>query len=275
MRGIVVVPYLILDHPHGGLVGVGGETNLQQLRTWLMIWDRLARPTNSNIMVEAGPNFEYLESTGVLTTYHIRDNSGGSLSNIVQYDRTALYDHLNRESPGSWAIDTYPEEGDDVTGTAEALRVRLASAVPIPNQDVPLEDILRFRERREAERAALLFYIDQLYLDVLAAPDRPVGEQAALKKLTIGAKDLLDAVHDAKFPYRLASIAADFNLVGAGAVALVTAGLGQTLPSIVGNSLLAGSTVTISKVLGLFNSAIPNSPFRYVTQYSSEVFGPE
>ena len=269
MRGIIILPGITLGEPQAFSFGA---LDLQKLRSWVLLWDKIAVP-NQNLMVISGdPELDYLEASGVLSRYPVQLTSGEGTA-ILKDARGQVFEILEAEEPGSWSWHADEAETDQPSETAgRSLRIRLSSALAIPDQDVPLEDVLAFRERRKAEREALHSCIDEVYLSVIASPDRPLAEHVALGKLVSGARDHFEVVRESGFRFRLADIAADFNLVTAGAVAAGLVALGATWPLVVGNSLLAGSTVTVGKIAGLATGKKGNSPYRYLSQIHEEVF---
>ncbi|KFC62893.1 hypothetical protein FF80_03464 [Devosia sp. LC5] len=254
---------------------MGTDYDPQQLRIWLLYWDKIFEAGASNIRVGRAVDFDFLERNG---SYAFREMShpGGELSQIFLESRARLFDELEAVSPGSWAIASSSGAWDGEEGDGRrALRVQLMKALPVPDQAVPLEEIISFREKRRSERDALMASIDDVYQSVVGAPDRPLAEHTALAKLAVEARSQLDVMAESKFSYRLCDMAADFNLGAAALCAVGTLALGTAWPAVVGNSLLAGATITIGKIAGLINSKKADTPYRYVASYHSELFRPE
>lgn len=274
MRGLVATPAVRITAPQK--VRTGAANDLQQLRTWLLYWDKMVDAMPEGAMF-AGlpPEYEYLEHVGLFSRQPIH-GLNGELSALIIEARSRRFKDLEKASPGSWAVASSQDSWDGVsTGDQRSLRVKLMSALPVPDQDVALDDILSFRERRQAERDALMSHIDDVYQSIISAADKPLAEHSAIEKLAAGARDQLETWQETKLPFRLMNIAADFNIVPAVTVALGTVSLGSAWPMVVGNSLLAGGSVTIEKLLGLWNPKQTDTPFRYITSYHHDVFRPE
>lgn len=274
MRGIVTLPSGVNVVAQGSL-RMSTEHDPQQLRVWLLYWDKIVAANASGIKVGRSPDFDFLERVGAYTIREV-PHSGGELSQIFLDIRARVFDELEVAAPGRWAVASANgmwdgEEADE----RRALRVHLMKALPVPDQTVPLEEIILFREKRRDEHDALMASIDDVYQSVIAAPDRPLAEHAAIEKLAAEARSQLDIIAESKFSYRLCDIAADFNLSAAALAATGSLALGGAWPVVVGNSLLAGGTVTIGKVAGLLNPKKAHTPYRYVTSYHSELFRPE
>lgn len=274
MRGIVTMPCGVNVFARGG-VRMGGEHDPQQLRIWLLYWDKIVESTASTVKVGRSVDFDFLERIGLYASHEV-PHPGGELSQIFLESRASAFDELEASSPGSWAIASADGawDGEGADGR-RALRVNLMKALPVPDQAVPLEEIISFREKRRSERDALMASIDDAYQSVIGAPDRPLAEHTALAKLAAEARSQLDVMAESKFSYRLCDIAADFNLGAAALCAVGTLALGTAWPAVVGNSLFAGGTVTIGKIAGLLNPKKADTPYRYVASYHSELFRPE
>ncbi|MBB4348030.1 DUF6236 family protein [Aliirhizobium cellulosilyticum] len=241
---------------------------------WLLYWDKLANPTQSNFVVGLPREYEFLETAGIFSN-HFVDHFGGTGPDVFRETSLELFDRLEEHDISPWAVYGIldPEDKMDVKD-GRILRVALMSALPIPNQDVPLDDILTFRDRRSAEREALMAHIDDVYQSVVNAPDRPLAEHTALKRLASGAKDQVDAIHESRIPFRLMDLASDFNLVAGVAAAAGSLAIGATWPVALGNSLVAGGSITIGKIAGIGQKKKNDTPFRYVGLYHDEVFKP-
>lgn len=271
MRGLVVTPSVQIGP---GTQFVMGRHDDQALRMWLLYWDKLANPEQSNFVVGLPGEYDLLAREGIFAT-HFVDHFGGTGPDVFRETSLELFDRLETLGRLPWAIygTLDPNEKKGVED-GRVLRVALMSALPVPNQDVPLEDILAFRHKRSAEREALMAHIDDVYQSVLSAPDRPLAEHTALQRLASGAKDQVDAIHESKISFRLMDLASDFNLVAGIAAAAGSLAIGATWPIALGNSLVAGGSITIGKIAGIGQKKKNDTPFRYVGLYHDEVFRP-
>lgn len=249
----------------------------QLLRCWLLYWDKLLVGWPDMISPSLGQDCDFLLGSGKLE-FHLIPTNGDMCGLVVKARQEALAECEARE-PGCWAVATGPgtwEQLDEENSDGmRALQMKLVQALPVPAQDVPLDEILAFADRRKDERDAILAIIDEVYLSVLQAPDRPLAENAAIARLARGARDQIDVAMESRLPFRLMDIAADFNLAagvlaGAGSVAF-----GASWPAIVGNSLVAGASLTIGQVLGLTNPKRHPTAYRYIVSYHNELFRPE
>ncbi|MCI9864961.1 hypothetical protein RHIZ_03265 [Rhizobium skierniewicense] len=270
MRGIIVMPRVSVRLPND--LSYSGDVDLNLVRLWVLFWDKIATPTT--IMVRSlGPEFEFLGSRDIHSYDRATQLKSTELAARTIEARSMTFKKLEVASPGSWSLGSGVGAWDGPeTEEGRGLRIELVKALPVPEKDVPLEDILEFRERRRDEREAVMNYIDECYLSVTASPDKPLAAHNALEKLSRAAREQLEVTKESSIPHRLYDLAADFNLVAAGVAATGSIALGATWPVIVGNSILAGGSVTIKNILATPNPVKGNNAFRYVARYHDEVF---
>lgn len=273
MRGIVTLAGVHLGANRS--LNMSSDATPEEMRSWVLYWDKVSVPIFPAVRIGRSNDFEYLRSKNLVEELQVPVNDG-DVHRMFLDARGALFLDKEQKMPGQWAVATpLSEEGGEAS--QRALRVHLAGALPVPTRDIPIDEILEFKKRRSAERAALLSFIDELYLEARNSADKPVAEQLAFRRLTEGARDHLRTVEETGWRYRLMDIAADFNIApGAFAIAgfaASSAAMGLTLPEIVGNSLLAGATVSVSQVAGLFRGPERNSPYRYLSALREEVYG--
>lgn len=270
MRGLIVTPQIkVLGRQS---VQFGGSTDPSLVRFWCLFWDKLAYPQSSFVMNELGSELSYLESQAVFKRHRVQSPNGDGAQMMI-YTRAKTFEELEEASPGCWAVASgigawegpEPEKG-------RALRFELVNALPVPDKEVPIDDILEFRQRRKDECEALMACIDECYLSVIASPEKPIAQHLAFEKIARGIREQLEVTSEAGFAHRLYSLAADFNLAAAGIAATGSFALGASMSAIVGNSVLAGASISVSNIIGAVNPKKNLSPFRYLTSYGNEVF---
>lgn len=282
MRGVIVSKLIAVTR--FGMT-MQSELDPQNVRTWLLHWDKLDYPVGGfDRRVE--PDVDFLQAAGVLqrtladpafeSSDKAEPENGGLFDSVL-----ATYQVLDRKEPGAWAIartklpetpwdHLEPPRNFEDQSEGRGLFIRLTSALPVPNADVPLNEILEFKDRRRAELAALRSHLDELYQNVLAAPDRPSAELAALDHIQVGVRDVMRA--EPAFKWKLVDISGRFNLV-AGATAFVAAqqaGLG-ILASLGAGA--ATASLHVGPALSMKDGR-DRSPFEYVAAYHRELFPP-
>jgi hypothetical protein len=121
----------------------------------------------------------------------------------------------NIVEPGCWSL------GQDsmtlitpATGTVDTrcIEVELYSAIPVPTPDVPFEDILDFKRRRNGELKSFRSAMDALYQEVIGAADIPRAKLQAIARLESAVQEL-NAVFRENFTRRfLSSLKVELNV---------------------------------------------------------------
>lgn len=273
MRGIVISPPVSLIGDRGFRI-TGSGLDPQLLRFWLLFWDKLDHPDSNMIGVGNSPDAEFLISAGVLQ--RTRSNWTGSLSNadVIVKPHLATYKYLDTSEPGVWSLATGPgtfELPEEFSEEGRALYLRLVNAIPIPNVDVPLEDVLSFKRKRSAELDAIHFHLQGLYQSNLSAPDRPLAEHEAINQLRHAANDQVRVSRESGIKARLTDFSANFDLVGAlsGWQGAAQAGMDPFSSAIAGAAGLGFGFGITKAVKGRVQST---TPFGYVANFRKELF---
>lgn len=277
--GLIVSCPLTLDGKTG-LSIKSTDLDAQDLRSSLLFWDRLAWPDNNLIAVGAGPDATYLEQTKVLTRPRYRFHSGGV--DVFLRAQEACFTELDASEPGLWAIgqgenSILLEQGSLQSGPGAV--VELLNAIPVPDKDVPLNEILEFKLKRYDELSALREEINKLAAQVAESDDPAFELVQRLAEVDEKSTAAMRVTSEWQFPVRLSDMKVSVE-IKPGEVArdsLLAAAAGQTL---------AGTTAAVAAALGqgILSSlkivAGPRwnglkkriTPYRYVTQVHEQLF---
>ncbi|WP_433848580.1 DUF6236 family protein [Brucella pseudogrignonensis] len=257
-------------------VGQNPEAFRQNLRRWSLFWDRLGVVYNANAIQVDHPEFEFLINSGLLDIYDVH-HQGGELSSNVRAINTIAMDDLEKKETGEWAIDLSPGSlhaphplfRDWDTTPDRGILLQLHNVIPVPDKDVPLADILEFKEKRKTELLALRQHLDDLYLQIGNSHDPAFALNSKKNAIEQSANDAIKVMKE-KFPFRMSSQAVNFNFLG-GAAAAAGAFLAQSnLTTILSNFLISG--VTIGAALEWKNRKAVGNPFTYVASYHDHLF---
>jgi hypothetical protein len=86
----------------------------------------------------------------------------------------------NQREPGLWSMAQVGRTvflPPEVSHEAQAIEIELYNALPIPSDEVSLDDILLFKDRRNDELLALRRAMDRLYLEVVNTAAFPMQNQ--------------------------------------------------------------------------------------------------
>lgn len=251
------------------------NTNLdrQELRANLLFWDVLDFPKNNLLGIGPDDDTAFLISAGVIQQTTI------SLNGSFEMGQAALTTYLNafryRESqePGAWSISTGENSlnfPSDQVDDGRGVLVKLFHAIPVPDKEVPLADILEFRTKRRAELIALRHHLEETYQRIIISGDGPLALTTELEKLQQAISDHIKVSRETGFKLRLQDLSADLNLTGFAGTALTSYHLG--LPVL--ESLLAGAASSLSINIGrsLKGRAVSSNPYRYVTSFHQQLF---
>lgn len=150
--------------------------------------------------------------------------------------------------------------------------VRLYDCIPIPDVDVPIYDILEFKERRRDELLSLRYHLESIYQRISVAGDRNLSLDTEISQLERSLTEYLYASRDSGMRLRMlnlvSQIKVQFDLrtgVAAGAVAYASG-----LPLLA--SIFAGIGGAFFPKLEISAASAPRSvkstpnPYGYITR---------
>lgn len=268
-RGLVISPPLTIEG--NSLHMRSSEIDPQELRFSLLFWDRLVWPSSRAIYIESGPDAAFLEREGVLSRPDYTYNGDGATGIKLGFFQ-ALKD-LNRAEPGSWALSQgenslLVQDADfaPVGGTA----VTLCRAIPVPQRDVPLTEILEFKERRGAELLMLRHQLDSFIERIAKAEHQDAETDRCVKEIELACSDLIALGREWQLPFQLSDFSATFSadavrmLGGAtaatGLATMLETGIPLAAAAAVG---AAGSLIKLERSIKFRSFKTPLSPFRY------------
>ena len=278
---------LLINNPvkieANGAVHALGHLDKQDLRTALLFFDQLVWPVGL-VNFGSGPDEGFLEDMKILERpqYFF----GGTSKEVWLQTQAAAFEDLDRASPGSWSIAQGPNslmvEGRNLID-GNGVFVQLTAAIPVPDQDVPLAEILEFKLRRSDELWTLRNELDTMIAAIDASDDKGNALQQAIPRIDIACADAIRVGKEWHFPMRLSGIKASFELRPFVTIAGFVAGQvsGKVLELTQTNSLLSGilgaglATAPVLKIAGDFGwrGLRPRQgPYRYVSDYHREVF---
>ena len=133
----------------------------QELRSWLLFWDRLAWPRSryTSVSTEDDRDEEILTAAGILTRPTVElERVSGYMMQLMAREHIQAFLDLEKQEPGAWALaqgaSSFLYESGEFLESRGAL-VELHRAIPVPNGNVPLDDILEFKAKRTDELSAL------------------------------------------------------------------------------------------------------------------------
>src|SRR3989344_679393 len=280
-RGLIVGETGKLLLQSGGFEGMGEDEgpSRQQVRYWLLFWDQAVHARNALLGGGPLPDRDFLLDVGFLSERPAPPIQGNfSLPGVLQDAYSDALLACEREQPGSWAMATGlgtldPEEGELFDGVEDrGLLVRLYGAIPVPDKDVHLNDVLEFKAKRTSELAALRHQIEQIYLKAGSNDDDPaVAIRLGLEKVAVAGADCVRVMRERKLPFKMTTELASLNLASAVIAGAASLAAHQPIEVIAGNVLTAGFSTTLA--VSWKGRAKAGVPFQYVADFHDEVFG--
>lgn len=217
-RGIVISPPF--KTISGNLVEIGANPSGLELRKYLLYWDKIDYPDNNIVSISSSPDIQFLELSNVLIRskftftlaipgltfskfIHLKDDGKlqfqkgqNNFKNVSFYDyifssqQTAFEQH-NLEEPGQWSIAQLSNKPfHNNTVNRLGVEFELYNMLPVPQEDVPLYDILEYKQKRESELLAFRSHLDDVYRLIIEAEDIPRARITEITKLEQALRDI-------------------------------------------------------------------------------------
>lgn len=222
LNGLIVAP--VVEEAHARKT-ISAALSPQMIREYLLLWDRVVVAEMEQYGdVSDGwiinDDMRFLASEGLLTIESV-DLLGYWLPSLsllaAPWELWALKE---KDEPGAWTVangehpsvflpslsilPTYQR----LPGLAEKGRgvfFRLNDCIPVPDAEVPLEEVIEFRTRRRDELLALRNHLQAIYQRIASAGDGPLALETELASLEEAIHDQLKITREAGFGWRLAS----------------------------------------------------------------------
>lgn len=214
-RGVIIAPNFTFDGEtlhFPGLVGIEPTS----LRHYLLYWDKIEYPNNNIIHIASSVDEQFLIETGVLSRTEFRFSGfSGNIGFAYLYMQAAALEVKNQEKPGQWAL-AQPSAKvyipQDLAVEGRTIEVELYKALPTPAENVCLDDILDFKEKRRSELQAFRTIMDELYLEIANSSDIPRAKSATLLRLEKAIQDLHRVADESWVNKLISSMKVELNL---------------------------------------------------------------
>lgn len=270
-RGIVVSPPLHIDGTSLHIKSSGLDE--QSLRFWLLFWDKLVWPASNAIYLEENPNELFLMQEKILDRPSYTFN-GDAAQGLLQ-TQLAAFHQKEKTAPGLWALAqgenalkaTIPDQ------VGRGLLIELHHALPLPSPEVPLTEILEFKEKRLPELYQLRAALDDIYLKVKDSGDGALALNKAIYDIDKACSDLLKVNKEWKYPKLLANASLGLSIPLVPVTLIVSALAGVSFDLALSSTVLGSMVPQISLNSGQFGlkSINNNNPYLYAVQAHKEL----
>ena len=187
---------------------------------------------------------------------------------------------LERGEPGQWTLSQ--GEGSFVMKNKNFVEgrgqlVTLSRAIPLPDPNYPLHDLLEFKQKRRDEIVALTHELDKFFSQIANAKDADFEMSRLVRVVDKQCSDMLKAAKESKRKFYLGDLSFSLSLdsIESAAnriIAWEAGGIVATGLPIVGGVLGgAASLVSFSRGIGARNLVTRESPFRVVSSIHKEL----
>lgn len=280
-RGIVITIPFEYD---GRTLKVGPQMapTPEALRFYSLYWDKIDWPDNNAISIGSdSAETAFLKDVGILKRSRV--NIVGQMINVgdaMLIAQAETFRYYNDLEPGLWALaqnshNLYlPEE---IAQEKSRIDLELYRALPVPDEQVPLDDILTFKEKRKDELIAFRGLMDELYLEIISSQDMPRAKTKTIAHLQTSIGDLHRVMSESSISRRLSTVKIELNLSSfirdallAGAAAK-TFGFSPEISAIIG---VATSAIKCSVNIGPVSKEIPENlrDYAYLHYIEDEIF---
>lgn len=101
----------------------------------------------------------------------------GLVSRYLSYQLELLDKYRSENKSEDWSLHQVGEGFVSLESSDKQhsdLRIEIFNALPIPSENVPLADILEFKERKKQQFIDFHEYLDELYKHIITSPDEPL-----------------------------------------------------------------------------------------------------
>jgi hypothetical protein len=279
-RGLIISNPIKLDVKNNTLQAQGG-LDPTELRFSLLYWDKLARPKSNIFGFGGGDDEQFLISAGILTRPMIF-HQGGNPARIIFDTFIGAMKQLDASEPGVWSLsqgdrslflENYPDNFFENSG----ISVKLIRSIPIPAHDVPLAEILEFKEKRRDELNILHAHINELSTKINLSNEIPAETEKTIKDIDRACADLLKVSSEWQQPFHIGDLKASINFNGLKALGAAGTAwkLGEPygLPAATAAAVVSGvvSAIDIQADIGFRLIKRNRTPYHYAWQAHREL----
>lgn len=284
-KGIVVSPRITIDQK-GGISG-SSFVDPVELRRAVLFWDRINKPSNNVIHFGLSPDEQFLNQCGILEEKMIRGHNVSGSGGLI-YARLHLeaFAQLEADEPGLWCMsegeNSFNLQSQGIYKKERGALVELHRAVPLPKDDVPLSDLLEFKERRRDEVKSLSLELDSLFSRISNGEDFDFELKRSISEIDQKCSDIIAVGRESNISFSLSDfsfgVSLDFNSSNLLRDTVIGGLIGNTfgLPIVGGAIGAAASTISFNLGIGgklersNRNKKLALSPYRVVSRLINE-----
>ena len=216
-RGVIANSQIVRAIDGG--IAVDRGISAEEVRYYVMYWDRVVLPTNNIIHFSLDHEAELIECGVVERPSGVFWGDSSKLAEFYLDLQAKIVDErMAKESDVDWVIHQIGDSlilPKSVCHERRSLKFELVNSLPVPSEDVSVADLLDFKLRRKDELNALHNAVDDFYLDILKSPDQELSKKKALGDLKKAISDVGAVTHEKWQRTSSYDLSVSFNLDGA------------------------------------------------------------
>jgi len=279
-RGVIAAPGIIKPFQNGFIME--RSISKEELRYYLLYWNKVVIPGN-NLVYIGVPEEDILIACESISRPMIKFQGsfkGDQVTAALLACQGIVAEKLVQDKTVDWVLHQIGESlilPAEFSSQQDAIRVALINALPVPDGEIPVHEILDFKQRRKDELIELHESIDELYFEILNSPDQDLSTKKSVFKFQSAIQNLDKASNEKFKKTRKYNLSVELNVNGkdimAGASAGALFGFFSNVISIPLASLLGAAIPLINiqfKSSYTFKPAKDNTKLSYISYASKE-----
>lgn len=183
-RGIVATPGILHKLPQG--IQMERSLNFDELKYYILYFNKVVIPSNNGLYIGLPNEKELIESNLIKRpNYNVSELIDYALLTKIQTTELERLQKINDNT--YWNL--HQIGGDSIIASnedlvrKETIKFKLLNVLPVPSEDVSIDELSIFKEKRSDEFNSLHETIDNLYLDILKSPDQVFSERKIIIQL--------------------------------------------------------------------------------------------
>lgn len=177
MKRCVISPGSHMEQLAGGAISSQTILTVQDLNYYALFWDEILIPTSRAVHEELPNEKEYI-GLGVIRRPILEYwSTEGLPKKYLEFSNQLLAERREGNRTEDWSLHQIGHEFitlEEKKSSMSGIRFEIFNALPIPNAEVPLADILEFKHRKNQAFVDFHGYLDEIYEKLISSPDDPL-----------------------------------------------------------------------------------------------------
>jgi hypothetical protein len=201
----------------------------EELRYYILYWDKVVIPGN-NLVYIAVPEEDELIASQAIDRPRVRYQGiyqGNQVTYAILGCQALVAERLMQDKTVDWVLH---QVGDSLAllpnfaSQRDTIRVALTNVLPVPDAEIPIQEILEFKQNRKDELIELHDSLDEFYFELLNSPDKGLATNKAVFKFQSAIQNLYKTSREGFKKTRQYDLSVELNLNGKDIIAGASAG---------------------------------------------------